>query len=396
MTMEKVTLENLRKARLGLRKKMPYLSAAIFALDFREKPEVGTLAVDKSYKLYYNPALEMEFEELVGCLYHEVSHLLRRHHKRGEGKDPKKANVAGDLEINDHVGGLVLPDWVLTPEKFGFPSGLLMEEYYELLEDMDESGDGGSGSDGESENSGDSGDDSGPGKVGAGECGSCAHGNGEDYEEPGGVSESRGELISRQVAKDILDHAKSRGDVPGGWVRWAEEKLKSKVDWRKELRAVVRREAARAGTDDYTFRKWNPRNESVGGILPRLRGSEINVGVVIDTSASITKKELSQLVAEADGILRNVSSGEMHVCICDAAAKVKRVRTLRKMPLEGGGGTDMRVGIEALLPHRPDIIVVLTDGETPWPDRPVGPKIVAALTEDRPVPEFVKRVIVEV
>ncbi len=38
--------------------------------------------------------------------------------------------------------------------------------------------------------------------------------------------------------------------------------------------------------------------------------------------------------------------------------------------IHGRGGTDMRIGIQHALnrQHRPDVIVLLTDGETPYPE----------------------------
>ena len=55
---------------------------------------------------------------------------------------------------------------------------------------------------------------------------------------------------------------------------------------------------------------------------------------------------------------------------CDAAAH--RVLTLCRaedLPLVGGGGTDLRTGFARALrdARRPDVVVVLTDGQTPWP-----------------------------
>ena len=62
----------------------------------------------------------------------------------------------------------------------------------------------------------------------------------------------------------------------------------------------------------------------------------------------------------------------------------------RQISLFGGGGTDMRVGIEAAMRvTRPAVIIVITDGFTPWPEtRPPGaPLTIAALTDDRALDE---------
>jgi hypothetical protein len=60
-----------------------------------------------------------------------------------------------------------------------------------------------------------------------------------------------------------------------------------------------------------------------------------------------------------------------------------------EVALAGGGGTDMRVAIKSALvgPHRPQVVVVLTDGYTPWSDEPVSCRLIAGLIgADPPVP----------
>jgi predicted metal-dependent peptidase len=49
--------------------------------------------------------------------------------------------------------------------------------------------------------------------------------------------------------------------------------------------------------------------------------------------------------------------------------------------LTGGGGTDLRVGIDAVLAARPaaNVIVAFTDGGTPWPERRLPVPLIVAL-----------------
>lgn len=52
--------------------------------------------------------------------------------------------------------------------------------------------------------------------------------------------------------------------------------------------------------------------------------------------------------------------------------------------VQGRGGTDMRVAIAAACPRRtkPSVIVVLTDGGTPWPDvKPPIPVVIVLVRE---------------
>ena len=72
---------------------------------------------------------------------------------------------------------------------------------------------------------------------------------------------------------------------------------------------------------------------------------------------------------------------------CDAAAQaVYRLCRAEGIPLLGGGGTDLRTGFHRALRlwPRPDVIVVLTDGQTPWPDaRPPGRTVVGLFARTR-------------
>jgi predicted metal-dependent peptidase len=91
----------------------------------------------------------------------------------------------------------------------------------------------------------------------------------------------------------------------------------------------------------------------------------------------------------------------VHVLSCDAQVhRVQRVTSARRVELFGGGGTNMGAGIAAALAlrPRPSVIVVLTDGYTPWPARaPTRARVVVGLvgTGAWAVPRWARLVRIE-
>ena len=66
-----------------------------------------------------------------------------------------------------------------------------------------------------------------------------------------------------------------------------------------------------------------------------------------------------------------------------AVACAKNVFRLEQIEFSGGGGTDMAAMIVVAAEERPapKAILVVTDGYTGWPPKPVGPRVVACLTQ---------------
>lgn len=118
------------------------------------------------------------------------------------------------------------------------------------------------------------------------------------------------------------------------------------------------------------------------------------IAIVIDTSGSAADSELGVALGETAGILKSVGGGGNRISVysCDAAVQTAQgVCSTAQITLVGGGGTDLRHGIrraQAGTP-RPDIIVVITDGYTPWPeDRPAGRVIAGLLGRPPELDEF--------
>ncbi len=229
------------------------------------------------------------------------------------------------------------------------------------------------------------------------ECGSGAHGQPcawDASDERAGIAPVTAHLLRCQVASDIRERCgREPGSVPIGWRRWADALLRPRVDWRKVLAADIRKGIASvAGSVDYSYKRPS-RRASIAGpvVLPALRKPVPNVAVVIDTSGSMSEGLLGEVLAEVEGLLTSVGLGRdrLQVLVCDAAVhKVQRVASARQVELFGGGGTNMGEGIDAALKlkPRPGVVVVLTDGYTPWPrSAPRGARIVVAIVGLRPL-----------
>ncbi|MGH3285347.1 MAG: vWA domain-containing protein [Streptosporangiaceae bacterium] len=365
-------LDGLAAARLWATAagRFPYLATGLFGAEVVAAPGSGTVSVDQSWRMRADPELTAGWTaaELGSVLVHHVCHLLRSHGERAQAlgvvpDDARRWVQAADAEINDDLipAGLDLPGRPVLPADLGVQDGLLAEQYFEA-----------STTDRSAKNKD---------LAAAGDwldCGSGADGVPRPGDGPPARPDWQADLLRRQVAQDVIAHAKQAGNVPGGLLRWAEETLNPKVNWRKVLAAELRRAVAEvSGAVDYSYRRPSRRAAVAGNVvLPALRRPVPDVAVVCDTSGSMTEDLLAAALAEVEGLLRALGlARQVRVLACDyAAGPAQRVNSARQVQLVGGGGTDMGTGIAAAvaLRPRPAVTVVLTDGYTPWP--PVAPK----------------------
>jgi predicted metal-dependent peptidase len=115
------------------------------------------------------------------------------------------------------------------------------------------------------------------------------------------------------------------------------------------------------------------------------------VAVIVDTSGSVGEAALQRAWTEVHGCLRTLGVRRDLLTVFAADVDVHRLTgpPRRQMSLLGGGGTNMAVAIETALQSlaRPDLVVVITDGFTPWPARkPSRPVIVALLASTLKAP----------
>jgi hypothetical protein len=382
----------LAAARLWATVRTPYLASAIFACTVRIEPDSSTIAIDRSWQLHADPEVveQLDVHGLGRLLVHLTAHLIRDHAGRaqdlGVAEDNARArwNRCTDAEINDDLLAedlvpKVAPD---LPPSLGCEPGRLAESYYQNARDGPRHWDCGSGVDG---------------------CDRPGDGRGD-------IDPQQAELLRLGVAAEIHRcHAREPGSIAGGWVRWAESVLPSRVDWRRVLAAEVRSAvAAVAGKVDYSYRRPSRRahlNRKI--VLPTLRRPIPDVAIVCDTSGSMHERLLARALTEIEAVLTRAGlrHAQVRVLAVDTAVHaVRRVSRATQVELAGGGGTDMGSGIEsaAALRPSPSVVIVLTDGYTPWPDKPPpGIRVIVGLLTEgiRPPgwtpPEWARTIIIE-
>lgn len=382
--------EHLAAAMLNALDQVPYFAHALFRVHPVVAEGLGTFAVDRHWRLYLDPRRFEDWtpQEAGAVLAHEVGHLLREHADRaqalGSAMDHDTWNIACDAAINEALlaCGSPLPAGCVTPTNQGLPENGIEEDYYrQLLRPQP--------------------------PTSAEPFSGCGSGAGDptpawelpagDPEHPG-LGETDQRITRRMVAEDTRSAENARpGTVPAGLRRWAESTLAPpRVDWRKRLRADVRRALtwAREGAADYTYTR--PGRRRIPGIItPAMHSPRVTVAVVIDTSGSMSADLLTAALSEIKGITRSTRS-RLTVATVDTDAQVQHgIGQADQITLTGGGGTDMRVGIEAVRTasrrdQRPDVIIVLTDGYTPWPDLPTRERLIIGLvgTGQPPTPDW--------
>lgn len=394
-------LEAVRLGRAFAAQQLPFFATALYGARVVITAELPALAaIDRNMVVYFNPEWVRSYvlcegsrvASVLGFIWvHEISHCLRRHDVRferlqgeptiGDVTDPDlrmRWNIATDCEINDaQWPGLEPPEnhQPVYPSSFGFSSGDLAESYFaKLTPQMIEKcakfsratliWSNGSGVDGVAK----------PWEVAQ-----------EDSQSP--LANWEREQIEQQLARELVQ-AQGRGDIPGGWIRWAAEIASpSKIDWRRQLKSCLRSaiSSSSLGKADYTYRRPHRRAQAFApAVMPSLsREVEPSVAVVLDTSGSMGEADLSRCLREVRDILQQLQlRSPIRVYPCDATpyaavevfSRAEVTQLARSMP--GGGGTNLVAGIErAIYPASdvhgvpPSVVLCLTDGDTPYPSR---------------------------
>jgi len=258
----------------------------------RAIPTAG-VTVDKDtlqFKMLYNPDFfeDMEENKIKGVLIHEFYHLIFKHvtSRRPENIPMIIWNIATDLAINSMIGADNLPENCCIPggKQFeDYPLGKTAEFYLEMMKDDEQFGDGKGGfKDMEGEDGSDLGnfDD---------------HGGWDELtDDERQMVEERAKDIMEKAARDANNSGRGWGSVSNGIKRDIMERLKTRVDWKKVLRAFIG--AAQRADKSNTMRRINRRFPYIHA--GRKVNRVANIAISIDQSGSVSDQELNAFFNE--------------------------------------------------------------------------------------------------
>jgi predicted metal-dependent peptidase len=268
---------------------------------------------------------------------------------RISNRDFRIWNMATDHVINLMLldRGFELPPNGLWDKRF---RGMSSEQVYTILEQEFP--------DGASDQS--SGDDSGNGLP-------------DDFQvdmEPAGDGTSDGMKQAEQEITQILVKAatqsKLQGDKPGtipGEVEIALQKLLNpKLPWRTILQNYLHAMAP----EDYSFKRVN-RRFLPDVYLPTLYGEGLDsIAVAVDTSGSVTDQQFQAFLSEINDIHQSLRPKKLTVIDFDIRIRdvheLTQDQSVSQIKFTGRGGTNIRQVIDWAAQHKPQVMLIFTDG----------------------------------
>jgi predicted metal-dependent peptidase len=376
--------KKLSKAKVQLLLAFPFWGELVMRMVFHESKTagVGTTCVDHKGNMYYHPDWVRGFTSIAETMFelaHEVMHLVQRcSHRFPQGGDHKVWNIAADIVVDT-----ILVEAGMTQSKVSaknitqelmdkFRGQTTEQVYYHLMKNPDE--------------------------VEA--YGDCPHEQGEGGEgpqlQPGSQVGERGctsgshhgqQASSEEIEKwkqhivAAAMNAKSRGNCPGFADDFLAQISTPSVTWKE----ILRRQATSMFRGRYTQQRQSRRSRAIGMRLPSRTRSPNGAIVMLDTSGSISDRNLSQFTSECAGILRETGCQWLKIYFHDVDCyhiEEYNLQTIGKIKATRGGTSHIDV-FEKVMENESKVgmIVAFTDLETSFPTEAPGCPVIWAHPE---------------
>ena len=303
-----------------------FYASILYQMPMVVKNDISTMATDGT-SIFYNEEFTDALTEpqLDGVKVHEALHRVLKHHLRMGKRDHQLWNIACDYAINPIIlaSDLVLPDGALVDARF---KDMSAEKIYDILQseskDKPQDGNGNSGN-------------------GSSQPQAQAWGN---VDAPQGMSEDQVKQQEATIDAQTMmavSSIKNRGEIPSSIKDIIKAMERSQIDWVDVLRRFVGGDQPQ----DYSYRRPNRRQWYLNEVITPT-SNMVGCGhvvVAIDTSGSVSNKELSYFLGELNEITKKCGADSVTVIQCDADIQdVKRYEKgedIEKFSVVGRGGT---------------------------------------------------------
>lgn len=402
---------NLEKAFKKLLVKEPFYGIFALSLSKEENRCIPTMCVSPDgvgVKLKFNPDFWNSYpdDQQIALLKHELSHICLKHiFLQDSFPDKELFNISADIEVNSYIDNL--PPDCQTAELYNLEKGKGTKYYYEQLRQQQQQQaqaqnpnkpcNGGKGGNSDNDNSQNNGSPSSdpnnsnnpnttPNNSNAPSDPSAptntphskALDSHDSWKEFSQMSETKQQLIGNtidNILKDTADQVeKSRGTIPSelqGLIEKLRKKKPQVFNWRQYFRRLL-------GTIydidiKSTRRRPSRRFDGSSGIKHK---KKVSILVAIDTSGSVSVKELKEFLNEIDYIHK--AGARVTILQCDAAIhSIKEYNPKDDIIITGRGGTDFNPPVNYFIKHKKDYVslVFFTDGEAPLPRQKISSMI---------------------
>lgn len=372
-----MTTDKMSKAKVRLLLRHVFFASILLSTRMIKDETCETAWTDMT-KIGYNPKFidSLDQDLVIFVIVHELWHIILKHGLRMQGRNPDRWNRACDYAINWMMKeqGFKIWEFCLIDEKY---AGKSAEEIYGLLEQEDKQKASGKGQG--------QGQGTGQGGSGAGQGGKSKQNQGGmsgDVRRPENLDpETRAKIeqtIDQQVARASA-MARMAGQMTGSLERVIGEILNPPQRYQDLLRDLM----TRMTHDTESWSRRNRRNQDI--YLPTRYNPAMGEIIVIgDTSGSVNDDECAQIGGEINECAETMRPERIRVVWADTEVKGEQVFEEGDpcvIEPKGGGGTDMRVPLRYVEKYDPVVVILITDGETPWPkEEPPYPLIVMCTT----------------
>jgi predicted metal-dependent peptidase len=352
--------EKLVTARSGLLLKAPFFGNLATRLQLTNADAwCGTAATD-GRKFYYNSEFinNLPLKQLEFLFGHEVLHVVYDHMGRRGNRDPKLWNIADDYCVNSDLieqrVGEKIPV-ALYDAKF---KGQSAEEVYDYLYENAEKIDIGKllqqvlddHLDGEGSGDGDGDDDN--------------DGKGRPR-----LSKEEMDAIRDEIKEAVLQAAQvvGAGNLPAGVKRMIKDLTEPVISWQELLQQQIQSIIK----DDFTWMRPSRRGWHMDAVMPGMKpGETIDICIAIDTSGSISERDIKDFMSEIQGIMDSYNEYKIKVWCFDTEVYNEQSFTSENLDdissyePAGGGGTDFMANWEYMKEHNiePKKFIMFTDG----------------------------------